>query len=200
MYGHARFTALGESMTRPTANLRGRASWTGGNISQALLGEVLSRVAVNTPPVTSRAAIANGEMLRTKLPLAEGSVSKAVNSLIAHELLIEDLGVSLHQEELIANQGRRRIPVRLNDRSWFSIGVHIDQLDHENALLTAVATPIDDSGLLFEQPLVAECRTTDDGLVTAITKLIARILDMRVVRRNARRRMAGCRGSASVSP
>jgi predicted NBD/HSP70 family sugar kinase len=117
-------------------------------ISRHLLGEVLSRVAVNTPPTTTRDQIATGAMLRTPLPLSEGSVSKATGALRKLDFLEEDGPIR-------ERTGRPLTPVRLGHRRWFCIGVHVSQTGGTPTELLVVATTLDDSSVLTveQQPL-----------------------------------------------
>lgn len=116
----------------------------GGRISGHLLGEVLSRVAVNTPPRATRTEIAQGRMLRVPLPLSEGSVSKATGALVRYHLL--------DQEDPSRDQsgrpGRPFLPVRLGRNRWFLIGVHVNQESGTPTDLTVVATTLDDAQVL----------------------------------------------------
>lgn len=157
--------------------------WTGGNVSWSLLGEVLSRVAVNTPPVISRASIVDGDMLRVKLPLSEGSVNKATTSLLARGLLIEDRSASL-PDRRSGGTGRPPVPLRLNGTRWFTIGVHVDEHPDSSVTLTGVATSIDDQILtppaearLGAGALGPDHTSRTAALADAIAALVARIVD-----------------------
>lgn len=203
VHGHDRFDELGDRLTRPPLNQQGNPMWTGGSVSWVLLGEVLSRVAVNTPPVTSRAAVVNGDMLRVKLPLSEGSVSKATTSLIAREFLLEDPDADLSGGEG-GRAGRPRTPIRLNYTRWFVIGVHVDERPDTSVTLTAIATTIDDR--LLTEPYTADIppaapdasavkrgAAVEHGaaLVDAITGLVTEILKDERIRQ---RRVGGDTG------
>jgi predicted NBD/HSP70 family sugar kinase len=182
LYGHDFFDVLADRLTRPPRNAAGKPTWTGGNISWALVGEVLSRVAVNTPPVISRASIVDGDMLRVKLPLSEGSVNKATTSLLARELLLEDRSADLPDRR--GGIGRRPIPLRLNHTRWFTVGVHVDERPDTSVRLTAVATTIDDRVLTepLEIELTAGAIAGDHATRTAvlsmtIARLVGEVLD-----------------------
>jgi predicted NBD/HSP70 family sugar kinase len=88
--------------------------------SPAMLGKVLTRVALADGPVP-RSAISKGSMLLHRtVPLASGTVGKAVDALIGEDLLAqEDITRS-------GQPGPPITPLRFSDK-WAIIGIHIDQ-------------------------------------------------------------------------
>ena len=91
----------------------------GGGGSPAMLGKVLTRVALAGEPVP-RSAISRGSMLSRPEPLASGTVGKAVDALAAKGILTEqDIRRS-------GQPGPPVVPLWLSDK-WATIGIHIDQ-------------------------------------------------------------------------
>ena len=140
----------------------------GGKVSRQLLGEVLSRVAVKTPPEATREQIAAGDMLRVPLPLSEGSVSKATAAL-RYLGLFEDGPVE-------KGAGRPLTKIRLGSERWFCIGVHVRQSDGEISELRVVAVSLDDSRVLADDRAteLAPRRPLAD-LTNAVVEAIERI-------------------------
>jgi predicted NBD/HSP70 family sugar kinase len=88
--------------------------------SPAMLGKMLTRVALAGEPVP-RSAIGKGSMLPHRtVPLASGTVGKAVDALIGEDLLAEE-GITKSGQP-----GPPIKPLRFSDK-WAIIGIHIDQ-------------------------------------------------------------------------
>ncbi|GIE81881.1 hypothetical protein Aph02nite_78310 [Actinoplanes philippinensis] len=143
----------------------------GGRVSRQLIGEVLSRVAVNTPPEATRDEIAAGDMLRIPLPLSEGSVSKATAAL-------RDQGF-LEDGPVIRGAGRPLTSVRLSKEHWFCIGVHLRQRAGVPVDGWVVAARLDDSETLADvrleipQPATASAETLTTVIAAAIRRAVA---------------------------
>ena len=91
----------------------------GSGGSPAMLGRVLSRVALARAPVP-RSAISKGTMLVRPASLAAGTVGKAVEALLGEGLLTEE------DSTRSGLPGPPITPLRLGDK-WAIVGIHIDQ-------------------------------------------------------------------------
>jgi predicted NBD/HSP70 family sugar kinase len=149
---HSHFEEIADSL----AGGSGKAA---SVLSRPLVAEVLSRVAVRTPPVATRVEIGSGAMLRAAVPLSEGSVSKAVASLVGHELLVEGPPAPEHHRRV----GRPGATLRLAEHRWFTVGVHVAQDGGRPVEVTAVAVPIDNHAVLATATrTIAESDDTTD--------------------------------------
>ncbi len=146
-------------------------------ISRPLLAEVLSRVAVTTPPEVTRAQIASGEMLRVELPLSEASVSKAVTALLHCELLEEEISEEPADGPRV---GRPPMLVRLGRDRWFSIGVHVHLDDGLPATVYAVAASLDDHVIVSKELPVETESDASSWPSEALVDAIVRVVDLLV--------------------
>lgn len=182
MHGHGHFDDIAALLTDPVGPT-GRPALSGGKLSRPLLGEVLSRVAVRTPPRAARVDIANGTMLRHQLPLSEGSVSKAVSILLDRGFLSEA------PEDNEGGAGRRKqpgrpgTPVALSQDRWFSIGVHVAHVRGRPSEVTAVASTLDDH--ILGKPITVEVHggSSTAWPIDAVARAIVEAVDALVAQK-----------------
>jgi predicted NBD/HSP70 family sugar kinase len=151
--------------------------------SPAMLGKVLTRVALADGPV-ARSAISKGSMLSHRsVPLASGTVGKAVDALIGEDLLAEEDITKSGQP------GPPVTPLRFSDK-WAIIGIHIDQQHDGPDGLAGIICGLD------RKPLTELCATTvprkdgqhdKRGLAGEIRKLTESLLE----KLDGRRRFLG---------
>jgi predicted NBD/HSP70 family sugar kinase len=181
---HGHFDDIAALLTDPL-DRDSRPALSGGKLSRPLLGEVLSRVAVCTPPQVVRADIAGGKMLRHQLPLSEGSVSKAVSTLLDRRFLQD---AELKAGERKPGPGRPGAPVALSRSRWFTIGLHIAHVRSRPSTVTAVAATLDDQVLGAPVEAQVKGETGSAWPIDAVAEAILVAIDMVVVQKAVRDR------------
>ena len=146
----------------------------GSGVSADMLGKVLTRAALAHPAPASRSEISKGSMLVRPAVLASGTVGKAVDALLAQDLLTE-------LEKSQGQAGPPSRPLAVGSPRWATVGIHVDNQHEGPDKLTGIICGLNRQPLVPE-PVEIKVDKEDDrhslrGLAEAVRDLTNILLD-----------------------